>query len=45
MQTDTFDGVPTTPPDMVSDEPENLGVYEGVEVDTGTALYLPLVIR
>ena len=36
---------PTTPPDEISDEPENLGIYEGIDVLTEFLTYLPVTLR
>jgi hypothetical protein len=38
-------GVPSSPPDAMSDEPENIGTYLGVNTVTDIRIYLPLVIR
>lgn len=38
-------GVPTTPPDKVSDEPQNIGTYLGINAIVGSNTYLPFVTR
>ncbi|MCO5191617.1 MAG: C39 family peptidase [Anaerolineae bacterium] len=36
--------IPTTRPDLTSDEPENIGTYPGVEISTNEAVFLPAVL-
>jgi hypothetical protein len=40
-------GAPGSQPDPVSDEPANIGTYEGVTIEAGYEhdVYLPLVVR
>jgi hypothetical protein len=37
--------VPSTPPDPISDEPENIGTYEGVPVEVGSEVFLPVIAK
>lgn len=37
--------VPTTPPDLISIEPENLGRYNGADIGTYMRLYLPVLLH
>ena len=39
------DGMPASPPDVVSNEPENIGTYLGVDTQVDTRIYLPFVTR
>ncbi|MCP4544391.1 MAG: DUF1906 domain-containing protein [Chloroflexi bacterium] len=39
------DTLPATPPDEFSDEPEDIGTFEGVEVIAEHVVYLPLILR
>lgn len=41
----TSDDTPASPPDVVSNEPENIGTYIGVNTQVDTRMYLPLVSR
>lgn len=36
---------PTTPPDLISDEPDNFGYYEGVDIVAEFEIYLPALIK
>ncbi len=35
---------PSTPPDLLTDEPENIGTYDGVTIAVDVKLYIPLII-
>ena len=36
---------PSTPPDQVSGEPETIGTYEGIDIEPGSELFLPLILK
>lgn len=40
---DLLTGIPTTPPDLVSDEPETIGLYPHISVIVDYKVYLPLM--
>jgi len=37
--------VPSTPPDEVSDEPEDIVTYKGIKTEVGGEVFLPLILR
>ncbi len=45
QSSELFLGVPDTPPDEISIEPENLGQYNGVDVGVEPTIYMPLIMQ
>ena len=45
IQTIAEAATPSTPPDLISDEPENIGFFEGLNIETEHRIFIPIAIK